>query len=99
MDQIQIARIVALLTVLPPDNEFCKLVSEFATSDSESDLAQIDANLSDKKLRDRIGEAAAAIDDYLTNNWENTTAEDGTVTANPDASSIVQLMVKIITPK
>ncbi len=95
MDQIQMARIIALLTILPPEHEFCKLVKEFAESDSRSDIDKINKALSgNNDLKKRLDEAAFAVYEFL-DDWEAEIDEEDEETKEEERPTLVQMIQRI----
>ena len=70
MDQIDIAKIIAYLMILPPENAFCRLVKDFAESGQHQDLSIAEESwLVDREIATRLTEAAWEIEEDMEE-WE-----------------------------
>lgn len=77
----ELQSIIALLTLLPPDHEFCQLVKEFAESDGASDMNTIfDAWTGENnQLKTRLTKVADAAFETLQGLIDDTKNEKGDV--------------------
>ena len=85
MDQIDIAKIIAYLMILPPDNTFCRLVKEFAESGQDEDMDTLDRIFDRHHLNTMLTAAVFDIQEDMEE-WE-------TEGKGPSLMEIVQKMV------